>query len=258
MLYALVTQLANVPQLGFMILGAIVMIAMSYIAPKYGLHEMRSIPQVDAMKEAVGVCAEKGVPLMYTIGNLGPDATAIGRDVPGCMEVVKLLSQTCAELNVRSFYTMQDATAHLMISDYARQGAMLAGHPERFRADDVLYYAVGYQIVVATLGIFERHNCGAFVVWGNFWWGCHMPIMEMATRRGAFVIAGQSWTTEGTLGAFFTDLVAICEEQTVSAPYLSKDVQAMANIFGEDLVKLGYMVFVVGAAVLALAGVKII
>jgi hypothetical protein len=260
MIYPLIEQILgveflNIESLIFTVGSIIAMIIASYVAPKYGLHEMRAIPQVDAIPEAIGVCAEKGLPLVHTIGQQRPDNTGIGRDVPATQEVVKLISQQCAELNVRHFHTMSDPTIQLMTIDYGRQGALLAGHPERFNPDDVVPLQGGYSVILGTIGIQERYNCQALIIWGNFSFATQMPIMEMASRRGNFIISGNSWTTEGIMGAFFTDLVAIMEEMTATGAYLSKDVKQGANQFGEDLCKLAYIAYILFVMVATYAGV---
>jgi hypothetical protein len=247
-------ELINVETL-YLLIGswALIFIA-SAIAPKYGLEKVRRLFQIDGLAEGVRACAEQGKPMLYTIGMLYPDTTSIGRDIPGCMEVVKHISRQCADLNVRGYYTCANPTTHLMMMDYAMQGAIEAGHPERYRAEDIIYMGGGYAIILGTLGLMERQDPGAFLVWGNFWWGTHMPIMEAATRKGAFIVAGQSWTCEGVLGAFFTDLVAICEEQQAGGVYLSGDPVQGAAIFGEDLAKIIACGAIVVLAVLGLMG----
>jgi hypothetical protein len=239
------------------VFGAIItMIVAAIVAPKYGLHEMRSIPQVDAIPEAINVCAEKGLPLVHTIGQQAPDNTSIGRDVPATQEVVKLISQRCDELGVRHFHTQSDPTVQIMTMDYARQGAILAGHPERYRPEDIYFFPGGYSVVLGTIGIQEHYNCQALIVWGNFSFATEVPILETASRRGNYIISGNSWTTEGIMGAFFTDLVAFMEEMTATGAYLSKDVQQGANQFGEDLCKLAYIAYMLITLVMAYAGVK--
>ena len=248
--------LRNIPQLVFFILGLLSIGILSFIAPKYKLHKMRSIPQIDAMKEAIGVCAEKGVPYVYTIGGTNLDSLPFGFDVAAVCEVGKNLAQTAAELNVRGFYSQSDATMNAMMRDYVRQGTMLAGHPERYREEDVIWMSGG--IVLGTIGLMERNNAGALIIWGDFGWATHLPMLELATRRGAFVICGESWSNEGTLSAFFTDLVSICEEQTIAGPYLSNNERQTANIFGEDIFKLGYIGFIILLYVLGLAKVNVL
>jgi len=216
---------------------------------------MRTLPQVESMREAVGVCAEKGVPFCYSSGHANPDGMPFGFDLPAAMEVCKLLAKTGAEIGVQGYYTSADPTVGIMIRDYTRQGAILAGHPEMYKPDNITW-AASSAIVFNTIGVFERNNCGAMVIWGDFGWAQHMPLLEIASRRGAFVIVGESWSNEGTLSAFFSDLISICEEQTVAGPYLSNNVGQMSVIFGEDVVKLGYMAFITILFVAALAGVK--
>jgi hypothetical protein len=248
-------ELINIETL-YLVIGTLALLFFfSYFAQKWGLEKVRRFPQIDAMAEGVRASAERGVPALYTIGMLTPDATSIGRDIPSCMEVVKYISRFSADLNVRTFYTCADPTAHLMIMDYARQGYIEGGHPERFRQEDVMYFGGGYAIILGTLGIVEREDPGAFLVWGNFWWGTHMPIFEAATRKGALIVSGQSWTCEGVLGAFFTDMVAICEEQTASGVYLSGDPFQGGNLFGEDLAKFGIMIAIILLIIAGAAGV---
>lgn len=126
MLYLLIQQnvgpFMNFNALFFVVASVITMIVAAVVAPKYGLHEMRSIPQVDAIPEAINVCAEKGLPIVHTIGQQSPDNTSIGRDVPATQEVVKWMSQRCDELGVRHFHTMSDPTIQILTMDYARQG----------------------------------------------------------------------------------------------------------------------------------------
>ena len=119
--------------------------------------------------------------------------------------------------------------------------------------EDIIWMSGG--IVIGTIGVMERNNCGALIIWGDYGWAQHLPMLELATRRGAFVIAGESWSNEGTLSAFFTDLVSICEEQTVAGPYLSNNEGQQANIFGEDIFKLCYIGFIIVLYVLGLGRV---
>jgi hypothetical protein len=57
------------------------------------------------------------------------------------------------------------------------------------------------------------------------------------------------------LGAFFTDMVAICEEQTASGVYLSGDPFQGGNLFGEDLAKFGIIITIIILAIAGAAGI---
>jgi hypothetical protein len=141
-----------------------------------------------------------------------------------------------------------------MMIDYMRQGYVEAGHPERFREQNILWMPGGYSVVLGTIGVIEREDTHAVINWGVNWWGTQCPILETAVRRGAFLIAGQNWTGEGAMCAMFTDLVAVCEELTAAGVYVSGDPVQGATLFGEDIVKIGLMVFMILYAILFVGG----
>jgi hypothetical protein len=248
-------ELQNELQLAFFICAIVVIIIFTYLAPKLGIHTLRNIPQIDAFREAIGVCAEKGVPAVFTFGTMSLSFPVVA--IPGIMEAAKSIAYHSSELDVRTFFTVAVPEIHIMALDYVRQGHITAGHPERFRTDDVIYYGRGHQLVLGSIELFERYDCAALIVWGNFGFASHIPLMEFACRKNAFIIHAQGHTCEGTLGALFTDLVAVLEEQVIAGPYLSGDVQQMGNIFGEDLVKMGYCTLIVILTILYAAGVSI-
>jgi hypothetical protein len=253
----LVTQLTNINTLVFVVLGLITFIMSVLLAPKYNLHLLRRMPQVDAMIEACGVAAEKGTPLMWTPGQISSGFGVVGRDIPSVAKVTKYVATECAKLDVPFIVTVSDPMVHQMMVDYTRAGYIEAGYPERYNEDIIYWVPTGwsYAIVISTIGLIERENCSAVIQWGMYGWCTHVPILEVAVRRGAFLIAGENWSGEAAVCSMFTDYVGVCEELTAAGVYVSGDPVQGATLFGEDLVKIGLMIFMIVYTILFNSGI---
>jgi hypothetical protein len=248
-------QLTNTTALIY-ILGALVaMLVVPRFLPK-SLIGMRKMPQIDGMKEAMRACAEKGVPAVYSLGGVYPDDIVWGRDCPACFEVGKMLAKMSAELDVPLYTSCSNGLTYMLLQDYIRQGYVEAGAAEKFKIENVKFYGGGMSpLTYGTLGLVEDHKAGALLIWGNFGFASHTPILEVAYRRGLYIVQGETYANEAIMGSFFTDLTAVAEEQTVSGAYVTNDMHQQAIISTEDMIKIVVGIVLVAYGLLVGMGV---
>lgn len=84
----------NLPILAFCAFSLVVVAVMMFLAPKLGL-EIRRVPALDAVDEAVGMCAERGTPLLFSFGSL-----ALSPYINAGLEVLKYISRKAGETGV--------------------------------------------------------------------------------------------------------------------------------------------------------------
>jgi hypothetical protein len=266
MLGILVQQLSiqHVDTLMFLLFAMIVMAIFLLIGESFpkSLTELRRVPAIDALDEAVKVCAEKGLPLYNDPGEAYPRS---GKGIAlalGIMAMTKHMAKQAATLNVRMRSSASQAELHLAMEDYTRQGYLEAGHPERFVAEDVMFYPGGPSGTAgrptSVLGELSRTGIGALVSCG---WHCmanNIIILEKANELGAFQVGGEIWPDDLAPAAPCVDYLAITEEMIAAGAYLSEDVTTRHILAGEDVVKLISLAALVVLTLAFLGGITLV
>mgnify|MGYP001145148433 CR=1 FL=1 len=211
---------------------------------------LRRLPCIDALEEAVDLCAERGRPFFAACGT----ATFTGHptSLVGQLHALSFIAERSAKLNVRVVTDTSDPNVQVAVVDFVRQGYIRAGVPERFRIDDQIYSA-------STAAQLDCVDVVESIHPGTVFTGIAMSpvVLDAGVRQGAFLIAFGTWPDQSSDQVTLADHLIIQAEMIAAGAYLSKDPLQTGCILGEDLAKLSLFIALIGGMILALAGVRI-
>lgn len=214
--------------------------------------ELRRIPGLDAIDEAVGRCTELKRPLHYNAGlsNLRGSwaaATMAGIDVLG------YVSRLCAKYDTEMIVTCSnyEQFPYLQETVETEFAAMGKAVPESY----VRYIGQGQgNLSIACQGIFERENIGANIMIGGYDEEC-VSIAEKGYRVGAIGIGGTHAMSQVAILAAVMDYVLIGEEVYAAGAYCSADPIQIATVAGADIPKIAAFLLILLGLVLAQLGI---
>jgi hypothetical protein len=218
---------------------------------------VRKLAAVTGIEEAVRVCAEKGKPIIYSVGFTGIRYVRASMLYHTTAGVAKYLGRACGELNVPLICTTSAPDMNMILQDYSRQGFLEAGHPERFNPNNYYFLAqIGAQQMVE-VELIKRLQVGAYLPLIQHSWGHHLACMDQAARVGAIQVGSECDITDLLVTAVNADYLAIADEQYAMGAYMSEDREAIGSVVGTDFFKIFYIALLCLATILFIAGVDI-
>lgn len=196
--------------------------------------EIKNLPPVDAMTEAVGRAVELGRPVHYTPGfYLGGLYTPGSSRVLAGIAILEHVANLCATMGADLLVTLSQPEAIPLCEENIKTGYLRAGvkPPEdriRWISSEQYAFAVGVLTV-----IHEELPAANFLV-GSFWSEA-LQFAEAGHNVGAIGIAGAT----GQLPMFVAamDYVLIGEELFAAQALVSRDDVQIASIAGQDWVR---------------------
>lgn len=196
--------------------------------------QIRRIPGLNAVDDAIGRATEMGRKIMMI-----PGITAL--DVPTLQGLAILghIAGQVAGYGSKSLTPCADpvvaGVAHDIVSDsYGR-----AGRSELFDDDDDVRYLTTEQFAFAAgvAGLMQREKVAASFLFGNFF-AESLIIGEVGHQIDAIQIAGTPKIEQIPFLIASCDYVLIGEEFYAASAYLSRDPTALGSIRGQDWSKL--------------------
>ncbi len=213
--------------------------------------QLRLIPGLKAIEEAVGRSTELGKPMVFTTG-WGGD---IQRPTTlAALNLLKFIAAKAAAYGTRIIFPTHDP----VIAETAREILKVAyaeqGHSDLFRDSDVVFVSpsqFGYAAGVD--GIVARSQPGALFLLGTFE-GEALILAETGNMTGALQIAGTDSTIQLAFFIVACDYTLIGEELYTASAYLSDDKRIKASMFAQDALRLLMLVLLLVLPVAALLG----
>lgn len=217
-------------------------------AMKGHLPNVRRLPGVDALEEAVGRAAEMGRPVVFSTGL--DDINVVTLAALGILEHVARL---CARLDVRLIVPQRSPETYPVAQEVVRRAYQVEGKLDSFRADDVVFlstaqfaYASGY------IGILHREKAASNLMFGAF--AAESLILAEAGRQvGAAQVAG---TTDYHQIPFFIsacDYTLIGEELFAASSYLEREPIKLGSLAGLDWAKVILLTLVLAGVLVGTA-----
>jgi hypothetical protein len=217
--------------------------------------QLRSLPALDAVGDALGRATELGTPVLYSTG-WGGD---MGRPTTmASMAILSDVARRAAEYNCRLLFPSHDPLIVSVAQETVAQAATAAGRPEWYRADDLTFVSqsqLGYAAAVD--GMLARERPGAVFLLGSFE-GEALILAETAHQTGAVTIAGTDSTIQLSFFLVACDYTLIGEELFAASSIMAQDPVAASAVWSQDWLK--YLVLAVlaaGAALVATTGVDL-
>lgn len=209
-------------------------------------NEIRRLPAIDAIEEAVGRAAEMGKPLHFSTGM----GQLLNKDSPQTFAALNILNYTANEAAKRDVQIIYNcAVAHVLpvVQDiittaYNTHGARLDdSYTFRYVGDDQR------ALMAACMGTFERDKPAANILVGALYYET-VTITGHAARSEMLQIGGTGRMYNIGYLVAACDYVLIAEELFAVGAYISKNPSEVGGIRGQDLCK----VFVIGAILVTL------
>jgi hypothetical protein len=239
MLSAITAQIQIVAQgrLIYFIVLVIILALSMWIGPKLNV-EIRRVPALDAIDEAVGVCAELGSPLLYSFGSMMMSSGVGASYVNGSLQTMKYTANKCAVAGVRMFRYTVDPRIFTMMQDFAEQGALEAGHAEAYLVDDGYYCASAGQVNLQQAAHIESARCASYVGIGSHVGAFEVVAFESVRRvhrGGGFCICGNAGSAEAAIDTLIGDYTLMGDEVAAAGAVLGGDPVALATLLGQDV-----------------------
>jgi len=223
----------------------------AFIAIIYGIYRIRnrnirSIPGLDAIPEAIGRAAEMGRPVHDSPG-LGALIDQYAAQTIAGLDIIGYVARLCASRGVPLEVTIP--TAHVLppAEEIVKNAYIMEGAIESWSPDIVRFLPNQESLFTYTNDMFVRRNIAANIMVGAYYWEA-IVLAEQGGAVGAMQIGGTA--RQSQLPAFVAacDYIIIGDEMFAASAYLTKDEKTIGSIAGLDI----FRAVVVGLMILGL------
>lgn len=199
------------------------------------LPEIRHMPGLDAIEEAVGRATEMGRPVLYTtgIGQIQRIATIAS------MNILASVAEKTARYGTTLLVPCADPIVLSVAQEAVKEGFTRAGRPDGYRPENVFLVTADSQFGYAggVVGTMTRERTAAHLLLGTF--AAEALLMaETGRTTGALQVAGTDSTIQLAFFIVTCDYVLIGEELFAASGYLTKEPTTLGSIRGQDIAKL--------------------
>lgn len=198
-------------------------------------YQLREIAGLKAIEEAIGRATEMGRSILFTPGYGGD----IQRPTTiASMSFLSAVAEKTARYDCRLIYPTHDPIIMATAQEIVSQQYTIAGHPERYNADDIHYLSSSqFAYAAGVEGEIMRERPASVFLLGTF--EAEALIMaETAASVGAIQIAGTDSTIQLSFFIIACDYTLIGEELFAASGYLSGNPGALASIWAQDLMRI--------------------
>jgi hypothetical protein len=203
---------------------------------KNGLaEEIRTLPPVAALEEAVGRSVEMGRPVMMTYGM----ASTVTSDVVIGLSALNHVAKLTAEKGGNLLIGVGGPQTFPMAMENYRIANIEAGTPEAFNPDNVYFYTnQQWAYASGVMGLMERERPAASIFMGLFLVeGIHFGITSQ--RIDTMAIAGNPSLTMAAFMFVSMDYVLFGEELYAAGADFTKEPVKLNTLAAEDVIKWG-------------------
>ena len=213
--------------------------------------QLRMIPGLKAIEEAIGRSTELGKPMVFTTG-WGGD---IQRPTTlAALNLLKFVAGKAAAYGTRIIFPTHDPVIAETAREILKTAYAEQGHGDLFRDSDVVFVSpsqFGYAAGVD--GIITRSQPGALFLLGTFE-GEALILAETGNMTGALQIAGTDSTIQLSFFIVACDYTLIGEELYTASAYLSDDKRIKASMLAQDALRLLILALLIVLPIAALFG----
>jgi hypothetical protein len=247
--------LTRLPELIGIVLCALALGGAALWFRRGGTVQLRSLPPLDAIGDAIGRATEQGSPVVYVTGWGGDMARPT---TMASMVILSEVAQRTAGYNCRLLFPSHDPLVASVAQETVSQAATAAGRPDWYRPDDVAFVSqsqLGYAAAVD--GLMVRERPGAVFLLGTFE-GEALILAETAHQTGAVTIAGTDSTIQLSFLLVACDYTLIGEELFAASGLISGDRTIASAVLAQDWLKYLVMsLLIAGAVLFAIWGIDI-
>jgi hypothetical protein len=220
------------------------------------LPELRIIPGLSAIEEAIGRATEIGRPIHFSPG-IGGMSERDPDQIMASMQFLQHVSKLAGQYRTPLITTICHPEVFPVAEEVARHGFTQAGAPELYTSDTVRFISSANMAYAAgVLGIFQREKPAANFMIGA-WYAETMMIAEAAAQAGAIQIGGTARMAQLPYLVVVCDYTLLGEEVYAGGAYLSGDRLQLGSLAGQDMCKLLCVAAVAIGVILESMNIKI-
>lgn len=221
------------------------------------LPEIRRLPLIDGLEEAVGRAAELGKPVHFATGMGGMHDQWAPRTM-AALDILSSVATQCGKNGVPMRYTAIHGYMVPVAQDLIKKGYLAGGSPEMYRDDFVFYTGEDQMSYVAAMtGYMWRERPAANMFFGHLMLEAQQTIAASA-RLGIMTLGGTPNFYYQPHMVMACDYALIGPELFAASAYVTKDPASMGTIQGEDWDKLTVLVLLILSFIATSLGSNII
>lgn len=241
--------------IGFLL--ALIFFAVLFYSTKYLKgRTIRSIEGLDAIEEVVGRAVEMGRPVHSCPGGGGFDSQYAQQTI-AAIGVIGHVAKLCASKGAELKVSINVAHTLPAVEEMIRTSYLAEGQLEQYSPEMVRFLPNQNALFSYCMGMFDREEIAANIMVGAYFWEA-IVLAEHGGSVGAMQIGGTA--RQSQLPAFVAscDYLIIGDEMFAANAYISQDEQQIANIAGQDYIRIIVLALMVLGTLASLSGIDVI
>ena len=236
---------------------ATVMLCMIVLGQRGKVYNLRRLPALDHIAEAVGRCSEMAKELFFEFGVAVDVESELSQYLMAGVSVLDYTAQLAAAQRVKIISPSVRPDVGLLAEEVLSQAYARAGNPELYeRGESVPYYgSTNYSFMSRMISELSRRKPGALMEFGGFV-GAFIAYNEVAHDVGAITIAGCA-RPETAWNAITSDHWMMGEQVMAAAAYVSDNPIMKGTVVAADIVKYGVIALLLVGVVLRQFGIDV-
>lgn len=219
----------------------------TFRAQKGITYNIRKIPGIAAIEEAVGRATEMGKPVLYISGIQDLDNVQTVAGITILSSVAGRIAEYDAKLEMPTSRSLVMTTAR----ETVKEAYLAAGRADAYDENSI-YYVTDEQFgFVAYVDGYMVRNKPATCIYMGAFFAESLILAETGHSVGAIQIAGTAMPTQLPFFVAACDYTLIGEELFAASAYLSQDPKLIGSLRGQDFGKAFAMFFIFLGSVLA-------
>ncbi len=226
-------------------------------AKKGPLPDVRPIPGLDALSEAVGRATELGRPVHYSTGIGALDNEFAPQTLAG-LGMLQHVSKLCAEYDTKIINTVCNAVVFPVAQEMVKAGLSEAGKPELWTEDMCRYLSQEqFAYAAGAMGTMQREKVAANIMIGAFYAEA-LLLAEAGFQAGAIQVGSTARMYQLAFFVIVCDYCLIGEEMFAASAYVTRDAERLGCLAGQDLGKIVSAALVGVGAILATLNINVL
>ncbi len=198
--------------------------------------QIRRLPALDAVEEAVGRATEMGRPVHFSPGIVALTHERSPQTLAG-LSVLSYVAKLCARYDTGLITTIMLPDVYVVAEDVVKQSFLAEGKADRYQPDMVQFIgAEQFAYAAAAVGIMYREKVAANIMIGS-WLAEALLLTEAGAQSGGIQVTGSATVAQLPFLVVASDYCLIGEEIYAASAYLSGNPVELAVVMGQDLAK---------------------
>lgn len=240
-------DLTKLPVFIVLVLFGIFFVILKQRARRAGAVQLRRLPGIDAIEEAIGRATEMGRPVLFIpgINDIDDIQTLAG------INILSHVAYIAAEYDTPVIVATRRSVVLTIAEETVKQASLAAGRPDVFIPSNMRYLSDDqFAFTAGVNGILLREKPASCIYQGCFY-SESLILAETGYASGAIQVAGTATVPQLPFFVAACDYTLLGEEFFAASAYLSKDPPILASIVASDWLKLIILPVIVLGVILA-------